>query len=143
MICRPKDQNGLGVLNLRTQNKALPMKNLFKFYNHDDIPWVNLVWQAYYYNNNTPQFCTHKGSFRWKDCLALMDDFREMTSCTVYNGKSVSLWYDKWDDDYIKEREDPRLFSFVNNDKINIHDAINMDVIYDLFHLPLSTEAHQ
>jgi hypothetical protein len=34
-----------------------------------------------------------------------MDDFRGMTSCTLYNGKSVSLWYDKWDDDYIKERE--------------------------------------
>jgi hypothetical protein len=34
MICRPKDQGGLGVLDLRIQNKALLIKNLHKFYNH-------------------------------------------------------------------------------------------------------------
>jgi hypothetical protein len=33
MICRHKDQGGLGVLDLRTQNKALLLKNLHKFYN--------------------------------------------------------------------------------------------------------------
>ena len=43
MICRPKEQGGLGVLNLRVQNQALLLKNLYKFYNHMDIPWVNLL----------------------------------------------------------------------------------------------------
>jgi hypothetical protein len=83
MICKQKDQGGLGVLNLRTQNKALLMKNLYKFYNHHDIPWVNLVWQAYYYNNIISHLCNRKGSFWWKDCLSMIDDFRGMTSCTV------------------------------------------------------------
>jgi hypothetical protein len=32
-ICRPKDQGGLGVLNLEVQNKALLLKNLDKLYN--------------------------------------------------------------------------------------------------------------
>jgi hypothetical protein len=47
MICRPKDQGGLGVLDLRIQNKAILIKNLHKFYNQKDIPWVKLLWQAY------------------------------------------------------------------------------------------------
>jgi hypothetical protein len=38
MMCRPKDQGGLGILNLKLQNQALIMKNLHKFYNHADIP---------------------------------------------------------------------------------------------------------
>jgi hypothetical protein len=43
LICRPKDQGGLGAINLRVQNKDLMMKNLHKFNNHKDIPWVNLI----------------------------------------------------------------------------------------------------
>jgi hypothetical protein len=39
-ICRPKDQGGLGVLNLHIQNNALMLKNLHKFYNRLDVPWV-------------------------------------------------------------------------------------------------------
>jgi hypothetical protein len=57
LVCRSKDQGGLGVLNLRLHNKALLIKNLHKFYNHHDIPWVNLIWQAYYRNSNTPHGC--------------------------------------------------------------------------------------
>src|SRR4051794_40708671 len=43
-VCLPKKCGGLGVLSLREQNKALQMKNLYKFYNHRDIPWVSLIW---------------------------------------------------------------------------------------------------
>jgi hypothetical protein len=54
MICGPNEQGGLGVLNLRTHNNALVMKKFHKFYNHKDIPWVNLVWHAYCSNGKIP-----------------------------------------------------------------------------------------
>jgi hypothetical protein len=63
MICRPKDQGGLGVLDLRIQNKALLIKNLHKFYNQKDIPWAKLLWQAYYNNGQLPHMGNTKGSF--------------------------------------------------------------------------------
>jgi hypothetical protein len=44
MVCRPKDQGGLGVLKLSVQNDFLLMKHIHKFYNHENIPWVKLVW---------------------------------------------------------------------------------------------------
>ena len=47
-VCRPKCQAGLGVMDIFTQNKALLMKNLHKFYNRHDIPWVKLIWENYY-----------------------------------------------------------------------------------------------
>jgi hypothetical protein len=40
---RPKNQGGLGVIDLRAQNKALLLKFLHKFYNKADIPWVQLT----------------------------------------------------------------------------------------------------
>lgn len=43
--CRPKDQGGLGIANLRAHNNALLLKFLYKFYNHHDLPWLQLTWQ--------------------------------------------------------------------------------------------------
>jgi len=43
MVCVPKEDGGLGIINLEKQNEALLMKNLDKFYNKKDIPWVSLI----------------------------------------------------------------------------------------------------
>jgi hypothetical protein len=43
MVTRPKDEGGLGALDLKSQNEALLLKNLLKFFNKVDIPWVHLV----------------------------------------------------------------------------------------------------
>ena len=43
MVCLPKTEGGLGVLNLRTQNEALLLKHLHKFFNRADVPWVRLI----------------------------------------------------------------------------------------------------
>lgn len=40
---RPKKKGGLGIINLRTQNMALQLKYLDKFFNKKDIPWVHLI----------------------------------------------------------------------------------------------------
>lgn len=54
IVCRPKDQGGLGIMDIYTLNKALLMKNLHKFYSKHDIPWVNLIWETYYGNGQLP-----------------------------------------------------------------------------------------
>jgi hypothetical protein len=45
-ICRPKEQGGLGVINLEVQNNALLLKILHKFYKRTDTLWVNSVWNT-------------------------------------------------------------------------------------------------
>jgi hypothetical protein len=59
----PKRKGGMGVINLRAQNKALLIKHLDKFYNKADIPWVNLIWNTYYSNGEVPHAIKDKGSF--------------------------------------------------------------------------------
>jgi len=42
-VCKSKKEGGLGVIDLKTQNEALLLKHLMKFFNGEDIPWVSLV----------------------------------------------------------------------------------------------------
>ena len=138
-VCLPKEAAGLGILNLREQNKALLIKNLYKFYNRQDLPWVDLLWKAYYQNGSLPSQSNCKGSFWWRSCVALQDHFKLQTSCSPGNGKSVLLWHDKWKKEPIQFTL-PQLFSFAKNKNITIEKACQIanDDIYDMFKLPLS-----
>jgi hypothetical protein len=54
VVCLPKKEGGLGVINLSIHNDSLLMKFLHKFYSKADIPWVHLVWDNYYANGRLP-----------------------------------------------------------------------------------------
>ena len=87
-VCRPKNQGGLGVMDINVQNKALLMKSLHKFYNKHDIPWVHLVWDTYYSNNQLPG-ARLQGSFWWKAHLKLLDYYKGMARCKLGNGSTA------------------------------------------------------
>jgi hypothetical protein len=88
LVCKQKEQGGLGFVDLRTQNKTLLMNNLHKFYNHMNIPGVNLIWQAHYNSGQVPDPSANKGPFWWRDYLSLSDLYRERTNISTANGKS-------------------------------------------------------
>lgn len=48
--CKPKEEGGLGIIDIKSQNSALLMKFLDKFYNKSVIPWVDLTWTKLYAN---------------------------------------------------------------------------------------------
>ena len=145
MICRPKDQGGLSILNLRLQNKALLMKNLLKFHNHYDIPWVYLIWKAYYNDGSLPHSNNNsRGSFWWKDCISLFENYCELTRINIGNGKLAMLWKDNWDNGLTEEEYD-HLHSFAKNKDISVHQARAYfpDDMYEFFHLPMSSIDHE
>ena len=63
MVSKPKVKGGLGILNLRLQNDALLLKQLNKFYNRKDVPWVHLIWYRYYDQGKVPHGQKEVGSF--------------------------------------------------------------------------------
>jgi hypothetical protein len=65
VVMQPKEKGGLGVLNLRLQNDALLMKHLSKFYNHANIPWVQLIWNKYS-SSKVPHAAREVGHFGGK-----------------------------------------------------------------------------
>lgn len=52
--CKPKNEGGLGILDLKTHNKTLLAKHLHKFYNRVDLPWVHLTWNTFYIIHTAP-----------------------------------------------------------------------------------------
>lgn len=90
-----KKAGGLGVLDLRMQNRALlnicSNSSITK-----DIPWVNLIWNNYYDNGELQIFPIVVGSFWWRDCCSIIQDFKNMTICVAGSGSTISLLYEKW-----------------------------------------------
>jgi len=59
LVCQPKEEGGLGVLDLAVHNDALLLKSLHMFFNKDYLPWVKLVWENYYKNGKLPSAVTN------------------------------------------------------------------------------------
>lgn len=140
MVCKSKEEGGLGVLNLKTQSEALLLKHLNKFFNKEDIPWVSLVWESYY-DSDTLLSQGRKGSFWWRDILKLLDKFKGMAKVNINNGKSCYLWLDMWDDK-VPKQVFLELFSFAKSQTSTLAVAKRINPLSDLFHLPLSEQAY-
>ena len=93
-VMKTKEKGGLGMINLRLQNDAL-LKQLSKFYNKEDIPWVQLIWSKYY-DTKVPRAAKETGSFWWKDVLRLSVIFRRIAKCELGDGSSACFWEDLW-----------------------------------------------
>jgi len=136
LMCRPKEEGGLGIINIQNQNSALLMKFLDKFYNHADAPWVNLTWAKLYHNSNIPPHARSLcGSFWWKDIIKLFGKLKVLASCDPGSGASVSLWSDNWSGQSL-ELSLPHLFSFSRKKNCSIQFYIENDLNRSFF-LPL------
>lgn len=140
VVCRAKDEGGLGVLNLKTRNEALLIEHLSKFFNRKDTPWVSLIWETYYDSGKLPG-TSKKGSFWWRDVLKLLDKFKGMARVEVNNGKSCMLWEDLWGIEPVIHKF-PELHSFVKKQHISFAEGAIVTPFHRLFHLPLSQQAH-
>lgn len=140
-VCATKEEGGLGVINLRKHKEALLLKNLDKFFNTKDIPWVSLEWEKHYSNGKLPNHIK-KGSFWWRDILKLLDCYKSFSIVQVQNGQSCLLWLDKWNQQPLSA-EFIELFSFARNRSITVSKFYSQQPLHDLFSLPLSIEAFQ
>lgn len=121
-VCREKAEGGLGVLNIKTQNEALLIKHLHKFFNRVIIPWVSFVWKKYYSSGKLLPGSAKKGSFWWKDIIKLLDKFKGMARVQIRNGRSCFLWEDLWVTEILSKKF-PELFSFAKNKHIVFADG--------------------
>jgi hypothetical protein len=124
---------------LDIQNKALLLKNLHKFYNNLEIPWVQLIRTSYYGNGRLPG-TNLEGSFWWKAHLKLIDLYKQMARCNLGNGNTVFFWTDLWNDNCLHQQF-PHLITFVKRTDLSVAETINTEFLQDLFHLPHSVQA--
>jgi hypothetical protein len=141
MVQKPKAKGGLGVLNLKWQNDWLLVKQLHKFYNKVDTPWVNLIWTKYY-QNKVPHAAREVGSFWWKDVLRLNTQYRGIAKCSIGNVSTVLFWNDIWSD-AILSSPIPRLFSYDSNQNASVKQIMKANDLESVLNLPLSAQAYE
>jgi hypothetical protein len=140
MIYKPKSSGGLGILDFRKQNEGLLLKHLHKFFNKENIPWVNLVWR--YFPDGVPQCARLCGSFWWRDIMKLMPNYLNCCTVQVKAGDSVVFWIDKWAGRPLSNIF-PILFSFAIDTHLSVKDVLNGEDRSQLFALPLSVHAFE
>jgi hypothetical protein len=137
--CKPKTQGGLGIIDIKSQNDALLMKFLDKFFNHADVTWVTLTWAKFSSSDQIPpQARSPVGSFWWKEVLKLFGKFQALPTYAPNKGNTILFWSDHWLDQTLKNKF-PQLFSFSKKPKYSRF-FLDQDV-NRLFSLPLCTQA--
>jgi hypothetical protein len=145
LVCLPKENGGLGVVNFQKQNAALLIKFLDKFYNRRDVPWVQLIWGAHY-EGKIPHSENLCGSFWWRDVMKQVDNFRGVAKVKLGKGDSFLFWSDNWclnDSSMPLQNRFPRLFSFVLDESLSAAAVYSTQDIGSLFYRPLSPQAYQ
>ncbi len=98
IVCRSKDDGGLGVLNLDSMNLALLTKWWWKFFSDRRNIWANQI-EGAYYSRRKP--LKEGASFKpesqwWRSVLATRDIFKCGVCYSVREGGSTDWWNDIW-----------------------------------------------
>jgi hypothetical protein len=92
------------------------MKNLNKFYNREDLPWIKLLWSKYYTNGKVLGQ-SMKGSFWWCGILKLLTTFKGIAQATARTGDTILFWKDMWNGQVLQISY-PKLHSYSNAENI-------------------------
>ena len=94
IICRPKDQGGLGVEVLDLKNKCLLSKWLFKLLNEEGV-WQELIHNKYLHSKTLSQVTAKPmDSPFWKGLMSITEDFFSRGSFKVGDGMNTRFWED-------------------------------------------------
>ena len=125
ILCRPKDQGGLGIEVLKLKNRCLLSKWLFKLLTEEGGVWQELINNKYLITKSLSQVQSKPtDSPFWKGILKGKDDFFDRGSFTLGNGKSIRFWEDTWLGDKPLSKEYPSLYNIVYRKQVLVADVL-------------------
>ncbi|WVZ69705.1 hypothetical protein U9M48_018450 [Paspalum notatum var. saurae] len=111
LLCFPKDQGGLGILNLEAQNTCLLSKWLYKLINEDGI-WQQLLRKKYLKNKTIGEVFWKPGdSHFWSGLMKVKYQFMDLSTFQVHNGLQTRFWKNKWLGNFVLKEQYPSLFN--------------------------------
>jgi hypothetical protein len=96
ILCKPKDQGGLGIWDLDIQNTALLSKWLYKLLTTDGI-WQQLIHNKYLGSKPLSQAFWKLGdSHFWAGLMKVKSDFLRFGTFLIKNGAQIRFWENQW-----------------------------------------------
>ena len=91
ILCRPKEQGGLVIMDLNVQNKCLLSKWLFKLTNEDGI-WQQILRNKYLKSKILTQVEKKPGDSQfWSGLMSVKQDFLKWMTFKVHNGNTNQI----------------------------------------------------
>jgi hypothetical protein len=127
IICRPKEQGGLGIEVLELKNKCLLAKWLFKILNEPGV-WQELIKNKYLHSQTLSQVVAKPcDSPFWKGLIKVKEDFFDRGSFEVGNGENTRFWEDKWIGDKPLAHEYPSLYGIVQRKQVTVASVLGQN----------------
>jgi hypothetical protein len=96
VVCRPKDQGGLGIHDLEVKNTTILGKWLFRLLTEDGV-WQTLLRRKYVGSKALSQVVWKPGdSHFWAGLMATKKHFFGHGKFSIKDGSEVRFWEDKW-----------------------------------------------
>jgi hypothetical protein len=125
IICRPKDQGGLGIEVLELKNKCLLSKWLFKLLNEEGV-WQELIHNKYLTQKTLAEVRVKPtDSPFWKGLMNVKDEFFTRGSFQLGNGNSIRFWEDVWLGGTSLANQYPSLYHIVQSKNVTVASVLS------------------
>jgi hypothetical protein len=124
IICRPKDQGGLGVHDLEVKNRALLGKWLARLLTEDGI-WQNILRKKYVGEKAISQAQWKSGDFHfWARLMSTKKYFFLHGSFSIRDGSEIRFWEDIWLGPTTLRDQYPALYNIVRQKGDTLADVL-------------------
>jgi exonuclease III len=115
ILCRPKDQGGLGILDLHLQNKCLLAKWLVNLLNTNGT-WQSLLRNKYLRTKTLTQVSSKPNdSHFWRGLMHIKDEVLSKGSFIIKNGTNTRFWIDTWTGNLPLKDKYPSLYNIARD----------------------------
>jgi hypothetical protein len=120
ILCHPKDQGGLVILNLQLQNKCLLAKWLVNLLNTNGT-WQSLLRNKYLRTKTLTQVSSKPNdSHFWRDLMHIKDEVLAKGSFIIKDGTNTRFWDDTWIGDKPLKDTYPALYHIARDRHVTV-----------------------
>ncbi|MFB5604543.1 MAG: hypothetical protein ACE5RK_09090, partial [Candidatus Nitrosomaritimum aestuariumsis] len=110
VLCQPRDQGGMGIMNIDTQNKCLLSKWWYKLLHEQGI-WQDLLRRKYMHGKAIGQVQRKQGDSQfWTGLMKVKDLFLRFGTFQLNNGANIRFWEDIWTGNSPLKQQYPHLY---------------------------------
>lgn len=129
IICRPKDQGGLGIEVIELKNKCLLSKWLHKLLTEEGV-WQELLHNNYLTNKTLAQVKAKLTySPLWKGLMGGKDEFFARGTFKIGDGKGIMFWEDAWLGEMPLAQQYPSLYNIVHTKNVHVYNVLSHNSI--------------